>query len=191
MKPAWLAIGLVAGIAVAFAGYFVLVVPVPRDALAVDPATARPVWTEVNWPFPIDQWGGGRAFRCNPAVCGTEVRMYLRAKLGSCNCTDGVADDEALDRMGDLELVARRVSPLGNGRPVAIGWMKGRLRTYKFTESNSAGRTAISVAFNDRCDMIVATVVIPHDQPAKIEPGVLEFLNSKPVLHWAELAFGI
>jgi hypothetical protein len=190
MKSAWLTLGLVTGIAVAVAVYF-LIVPMPRDAFAVDPATARQVWTEVNWPFPIDQWGRGRAFKCNPTDCGSEVRLYLRAKLGSCNCEDGVADDEALDRMGDLELVARKVSPLGNGRPINIAWMKGRLRAYEFAEGNSAGRAAISVAFNDRCDMIVATVVMPHDQPAKIEPGVLEFLNSKPVLHWAELALGI
>ena len=90
-----------------------------------------------------------------------------------------------------LNLLGARLSPLGDGRPITIGWMKGRLRTYELAEGNSAGRTAISVAFNDRCDMIVATVVMPHDQPAKIEPGVLEFLNSKPVLHWAELALGI
>jgi hypothetical protein len=53
----------------------------------------QPVWTEVQWPFPMDQWGGGKAFQCKPADCGTEVMIYLRAKLGSCNCTTGVADD--------------------------------------------------------------------------------------------------
>ena len=37
-------------------------------------ATApRPVWTEVAWPFPIDQWGKGKAFRCKAADCGAEV----------------------------------------------------------------------------------------------------------------------
>jgi hypothetical protein len=33
--------------------------------------------------------------------------------------------------------------------------------------------------------------VLPHDRPMTIEPGVMEFLNSRAVLHWAELAFGI
>jgi hypothetical protein len=47
------------------------------------------------------------------------------------------------------------------------------------------------VAFNDRCDMIVATVVLPHDQPAMIEPGVMDFLNSGTVLRWAEITLGI
>ncbi|HEX2725688.1 MAG TPA: hypothetical protein VHN20_07700, partial [Beijerinckiaceae bacterium] len=24
----------------------------------------RPVWTEAHWPFPLDPWGKGKAFRC-------------------------------------------------------------------------------------------------------------------------------
>jgi hypothetical protein len=44
---------------------------------------------------------------------------------------------------------------------------------------------------SNRCDMIVATVVLPHDRPATIEPSVMEFLNSRAVLHWAGLALGI
>ena len=43
--------------------------------------------------------------------CGTEVKIYLRAKLGSCNCTTGVADDAELDRMSDFDLVGGEVSP--------------------------------------------------------------------------------
>jgi hypothetical protein len=64
--------------------------------------------------------------------------------------------------------------------------MKGRSRAYTLS-----GRSAISIVFNDRCDMIVATVVLPHDRPATIEPVVREFLNSRTVLHWAEMALGI
>ena len=75
-----------------------------------------PVWNEVQWPFPIDQWGRGRAFQCKPADCGTEVRLYLRAKLGFCDCTMGVADDDDLDRMSDFDLVGgdfQRSAPVG------------------------------------------------------------------------------
>ena len=47
-------------------------------------ATApRPVWTEVAWPFPIDQWGKGKAFRCKAADCGAEVNIYLVPSLAS------------------------------------------------------------------------------------------------------------
>ena len=151
----------------------------------------RPVWTETQWPFPMDQWGRGKAFRCKPADCGTEVNIYLRAKLGSCNCTTGVADDAELDRMSDFELVGGEVSPLDAGQSVIIGTMKGRSRAYTFIGRNPTVKTAISVAFNDRCDMIVATVVLPHDRPATIEPGVIEFLNSGTVLRWTELTLGL
>src|SRR5262245_4267226 len=85
---------------------------------------SRAVWTEVQWPFPMDQWGKGKAFRCKAADCGAEVNLYLRAKLGSCNCTTGVADDAELDRMSDFDLVGGEVSPLGAGRPITIAWMK-------------------------------------------------------------------
>ena len=96
-----------------------------------------------------------------------------------------------LDRMGDLDLIGAEVSPLGAGRPITIAWMKGRSRAYTLTARNPQGKTAISVAFNDRCDMMVATVVLPHDRPATVEAGVIEFLNSVTVLHWAEVTLGI
>jgi hypothetical protein len=149
-------------------------------------------WTEVSWPFPLDQWGGGKAFKCEPADCGSEVDLYLRAKLGFCNCTTGVADDEDLDRMSDFDLVGGgEVSPLAAGRAVRIGAMNGRDRAYAFTASKPPRKSAISVVFNDRCDMVVATVVLPHDRPTTIEPSVVEFLNSAPVLHWAEVSLGL
>jgi hypothetical protein len=69
--------------------------------------------------------------------------------------------------------------------------MKGRSRAYALAARDRPGKSAISIVFNDRCDMIVATVVLPYDQPTAIEPGVMAFLNSKPVVHWAELALGI
>ena len=78
--------------------------------------TPRPDWTEVAWPFPADQWGRGKAFRCKPADCGAEVNLYLRAKIGFCNCVTGISDDDELDRMSDFDLVGG-ATPLGNGRP--------------------------------------------------------------------------
>src|SRR5438552_3388435 len=191
MKSVRLALLLAAALVCVSAGYFALVAPRPAEMVTGDASAARPVWAEVKWPFPVDQWGTGRAFACNAADCGTEVKLYLRAKLGSCNCTTGVADDDDLDRMSDFDLVGGEVSPFGAGRPITIAWMKGRSRAYALTAHNRPGRSALSVVFNDRCDMIVATVVLPHDQPATIEPTVMEFLNSRTVLHWAELTLGI
>jgi hypothetical protein len=190
-KSAGWALALAAGLAAAIAGFFALVPPSPADKPAGDPSAVRPVWTEVKWPFPVDQWGTGRAFACKAADCGSEIRLYLRAKLGSCNCTTGIAEDADLDRMSDFDLVGGEVSPLGAGRSIAVGAMKGRSRAYALTAPNPPGKAALSVAFNDRCDMIVATAVLPHDRPAAIEPDVMEFLNSTPVLHWAGVALGL
>jgi hypothetical protein len=153
--------------------------------------TPKPVWTEVQWPFLVDQWGKGKAFRCGAEDCGTEVNLYLRAKIGFCNCATGVSDDEELERLSDFDLMGTHIANLGDGRPVTVAWMKGRSRSYAFTGAARSGKTALSIAFNDRCDAIVATVVLGHDRPGALEPGALEFLNSKTVLRWAEVALGL
>src|SRR5437588_10352622 len=77
----------------------------PHRAVA---ATLQPNWSEASWPFPIDQWGRGKAFQCKAADCGTEVTVYIRAKIGFCNCTTGVADDDELDRISDFDLVGNQ-----------------------------------------------------------------------------------
>ncbi len=93
--------------------------------------------------------------------------------------------------MSDFDLVGGEVSPLGAGQPITIAWMKGRSRAYALMAFNPPGKTAISVAFNDRCDMVVATVVLPHDRPAVIEPDVIAFLKGTTVLRWAEATLGL
>jgi len=159
----------------------------PRHAAAT---AATPVWHEVAWPFPIDQWGRGKSFRCKASDCGVEVTLYLRAKIGFCNCTTGVADDDDVDRMGDTVLLGE-VSPLGSGRPISIAWMKGRSRAYKLNSRGASGKTVLSVVYNERCDMIAATAVLGHDRPETIEPSVIEFLNSSTAMRWAEITLGL
>jgi hypothetical protein len=161
----------------------------PQRAVAIAP---RPAWTEVAWPFPTDQWGKGKAFQCRAADCGTDVNLYLRAKIGFCNCTTGVADDEELERLSDFHFMGDKIAVLADGRPISVAWMKGRSRAYAVAKpARAGGKSALSVAFNDRCDAIVATVVLGHDRPAAIEPGVLEFLNGDTVLRWAEVTLGL
>ncbi|KRR28247.1 hypothetical protein [Bradyrhizobium retamae] len=159
----------------------------PQNAAAT--ATA-PVWTEMAWPFPSDPFGKGKAFRCEAADCGAEVSLYLRAKIGFCNCTTGVADDDDVDRMGDLALVGE-ASPLGISRPIRIAWMDGRSRAYTLDTRNPLGKTALSVVFRERCDMIAATAVVGHNRPSAIEPSVIEFLNGSTVMRWAETTLGL
>ncbi|QOG22514.1 MULTISPECIES: hypothetical protein [Bradyrhizobium] len=159
-----------------------------------DPARAtaasgeiRPVWTETDWPFAADPWGKGKAFRCKAADCGGEVLLYVRAKLGFCNCATGVADDGDLEQMGDLVLIGK-ATPTGAGREIIVGPMRGRSRAYRI-EGNP--NTALSLAFNQRCDMVAATAVVGPGAPASLEPAVLAFLNSERMLKWAEVALGL
>ena len=155
-------------------------------------ATApHPVWAEVQWPFPIDEWGTGKAFQCRAADCGTEVNVYVRAKLGFCNCTTGVADDSELERLSDFNLLRGHVAALEAGQPINVGWMKGRSRAYVISDSADDGKSALSAAFNSDCDAIVATAVIHQAQRAKIEPEVVGFLNGPAVLQWARVTLGL
>ena len=173
-------------------GAFALFVGNPVAERPPSALSARqPVWAEVPWPFPIDQWGRGKAFQCKAGDCGAEVKVYLRAKLASCNCEIGVADDAELDRMSDFELVGSEVVPLGEGRPIQVGHMQGRSRAYMLAARNAPGKVALSVAFNDRCDMVVATAVLPYDRPTMVEAAVMTFLNSRTVLGWAEVSLGL
>jgi hypothetical protein len=181
------AVMLVAGIG----GYAVfLAAKPPADAQRMswrDPWRDRPVWTEAMWPFPIDQWGEGWAYQCKAADCGVDVNLYLRPKIGFCNCQTGVADDEELDRVSDVDLVGSERSALGPGRPIMVHWMKGRSRGYMV--GSPPAKSVLSLAFNDRCDVIVATVVA-GDEPFPQERAVLEFLNGDLMLRWAEAILG-
>ena len=148
----------------------------------------RPVWSEAQWPFPTDEWGGGWAFQCKAADCGIDVKLYLRPKIGFCNCQTGVADDEELDRVSDLDLIGSERSALGPGRPITVHWMKGRSRGYKVGAPSA--KSVLSLAFNNRCDVIVATVVA-GDKPVAQEQAVLEFLNGDLVRNLAETVLGL
>jgi hypothetical protein len=153
----------------------------------VPPAELRPVWTEVKWPFLLDQWGMGRAFRCRAADCGTDIDVYLRAKLGFCNCETGVADDEEVDRVADIDLLGNRYAPRAAGRPVSVGWMSGRSRAYDV----ESGRVALAVTVADKCDVVVATVASERELPPAAERAAFEFLNGDVVLRWATASLGL
>jgi hypothetical protein len=187
---------LIAGIG----GYAALLAAKPPADPPRIASPARPVWTQVAWPFPIDEWGGGWAFQCKAADCGVEIDLYLRPKIGFCNCKVGVADDEELDRVSDIGLIADGRSALDPGRAVKGSWMKGRSRGYKVAVpwdarwgSDRSAKSVLSLAFNpfnDTCDVIVATVVA-GDRPVAQEQAVLEFLDGDLVRHYAETVLGL
>src|SRR6266704_2619603 len=83
----------------------VLGVLAPANTAATNTTAIEPVWTEAKWPFPMDQWGLGKAFVCSAADCGGQVQLYVRPKIGFCNCATGVSDDTELERVADTELL--------------------------------------------------------------------------------------
>jgi hypothetical protein len=149
-----------------------------------------PTWTEAKWPFPVDQWGTGRAFVCETADCGARVDLYIRPKIGFCNCATGVSDSAELERVADTELVSQKVRPHGPSRPIKVGWMKGLSRSYWVSDGEING-SLLSIAFNDECDVVVAVATLGNGDPGMLEPGVIAFLNSNPMVLWAKKELGL
>jgi hypothetical protein len=179
----------VVSIALAFGAVAAAAGAVVLAAKSAGPRAIHPVFAEVKWPFLMDQWGLGRAYRCGAEDCGTQVEVYLRPKIGFCNCATGVSDDEELERVADMDLFGPKFSAPGPGREIAVAWMKGRSRPYDVVGRPNG--STLAVAFNDRCDVIVATAVVPSGSAIQVEPAVLAFLNSDTVLRWAEKALGL
>jgi hypothetical protein len=154
------------------------------------------VWTEVEWPFRMDQWGYGRAFRCTAAHCGVELNLYLRAKVGFCNCATGVTDDDEIDRVGDTELIDGTKVALEPGHAVTVGFMHGRVRPFRVDNRFAPTQAALAIALNNKCDAVVATVVGQQDlgrealTPAQ-EQAALAFLSGAKVQNWAKDASGL
>src|SRR5690348_5097931 len=114
-------------------------------------------WQEIAWSFPRDGWPVGRAFRC--ASCGGDggaAELYVRPKIGFCNCDTGVADDDEVDRVADLDLLSEHFTPRAPGDVVAVADMPGRLRSYDLKMSDRSQHAAIGVAVSRRCDLLVA-----------------------------------
>src|ERR1700676_5543280 len=102
-------------------------------------------WREIAWPFPRDGWPAGRAFRCAGEWCGDEVEVYVRPKIGFCNCDSGVRDDDEVDRVADLDLISERFVALAPGVTIRIADMPGRLRTYDLQMPDGSRHAAIGI----------------------------------------------
>lgn len=160
----------------------------PPHHAATGPVSA--VFTEEKWPFPLDQWGTGKAYICAPADCGAKVEVLVRPKIGFCNCSTGVDSDQELERVADTGLFATQARALAAGEPVKIGWMKGLARSYRAADGKVADGL-VSVAYNDECDVVVAVARTADGDPAAIEPAVIAFLQSTPMVLWAKKELGL
>jgi hypothetical protein len=139
----------------------------------------------------MDQWGEGRAFHCKAADCGVELNLYIRPKIGFCSSTIGVADDNELERLSDFDFMSGAAIALGVGHAIDVAWMKGRLRSYAIANPTHSPATAISIAYNNNSDALVATVVLDDAQTTAVEPAVIRFLNGQMMQRWVKLALGL
>ena len=146
-------------------------------------------WREIAWPFPRDGWPAGRAFRCAMEACGGEVEVYLRPKAGFCNCDTGVADDEEVDRVADLDLISERFVPREAGQPIRIAEMPGRIRTYDLGMADGSRHSAVGIAVSHRCDVLVA-VAQGAGTASDVQRAALAFLASGEMTRWMTAAMG-
>jgi hypothetical protein len=140
-------------------------------------------WREIAWPFPRDGWPAGRAFHCAVELCGSEIELYVRPKIGFCNCDNGVADDDEVDRVTDLDLMSERFLPLEPGKVIRIADMPGRLRSYDLNMADGSRHAAVGIAVSRRCDLLVAVAQGKGTAP-EVQRVALEFLALDAVTRW-------
>jgi len=154
------------------------------------PGSGAVAWREISWPFPRDGWPAGRAFRCD--ACGGEpggVELYVRPKIGFCNCTTGVADDDEVDRVADLDLISPQFAPREAGSAVRVGDLSGRARVYDLAMGDGARHAAVGIALSRRCDLLVA--VAQGNVPAvELQRVAFDYLGSRELRRWMMAALG-
>lgn len=177
----WLAIlvGVLTLSALSGVGAYQLVRPAP------DRGHGR--WQEIAWNFPRDGWPAGRAFRCDS--CGEGVELYLRPKVGFCNCDTGVADDDEVDRVADLDLISQKFTPTEAGKVVGVADMKGRSRSYDLKMSDGSQHIAVGIALSHHCDLLVA-VAQGRANADEMQRAALDYLASDVMRHWMMAALG-
>ncbi|QOZ55016.1 hypothetical protein [Bradyrhizobium sp. CCBAU 53338] len=153
---------------------------------APSPAPTSAHWRELAWPFPRDGWPAGRAFRCEGGGCdGAE--LYVRAKRGFCNCDSGVADDDEVDRVADIDLITPRFAATAPGEAVHVGEMHGRARHYDLDMPGGSRKAAIGVAVSRRCDLFVAAAQGQAEASA-VQRAALVFLETPEMETWVTAA---
>ena len=148
--------------------------------------SSQSAWQEIAWPFPRDGWPAGRAFRCGDAVCNG-IEVYVRPKLGFCSCDTGVADDDEVDRVSDLDLIGPRFAPLRPGEPIRVADMAGRVRAYELQMPDEAWHVAVGIAVSRRCDLLVG---VAHGAAAAsdVQAAAATLLETSEIRRWVQSA---
>ena len=148
--------------------------------------SSQPAWQEIAWPFPRDGWPAGRAFRCADGACNG-IEVYVRPKLGFCNCDSGVADDDEVDRVSDLDLISPRFALLRPGEPIRVADMAGRVRAYELQMPDESRHAAIGIAVSHRCDLLVG---VAHGATAAsdVQAAAATLLETTEIRRWVRSA---
>jgi len=117
------------------------------------------------------------------------LELYVRPKLGFCNCETGVADDDEVDRVADLDLISQRFAPLKPGKVIQVADLSGRARTYNLEMADGARHRAIGIAVSHRCDLLVA-VLQGKMRADELERAALRFLTTSKMKQWVSDALG-
>jgi hypothetical protein len=143
-----------------------------------------PTWQEIAWPFPRDAWPPGRAFRSN----GVEV--YIRPKLGFCNCATGVSGDAEVDAVTDLDLITETFTPNQPGERIEIAGMAGRTRPYTLQLPNGTTLSAVGTAISRKCDVVVAASQGPDATRRETQQSISSLLASPNIQDWLNSKLG-
>ncbi len=145
----------------------------------------RPVWQEAQWTPAIDNWGTGKAYVCDNAGCPGGVRMFARTKVGFCNCYTGVANDDEIDRIGDVDLHGDTYKPDAPGVVTAVGDLKGRKRVFRIDNRFVGTTHVLSIVVATDCKAVVATLVSSAPITPAEEQTAVAVLDDKPFQQWA------
>ena len=144
-------------------------------------------WQEIAWPYPRDGWPAGRAFRC--ADCAEPIEVYVRPKIGFCNCDTCVADDDEVDRVADLDLISERFAPLAPGKVIHVADLAGRARAYDLDMPGGIRHAAVGIAVSHHCDLLVA-VAQGKAHADELQREAVAFLTTDAMKRWMFAALG-
>ena len=121
-----------------------------------------------------------------PGMWG-RLEVYVRPKLGFCNCATGVTDDAEVDGVTDLDLISATFQPAGPGAPIRIGGLPGRARRYALSTPDGP-RSAVGVAVSQRCDVVVAVALSPRPIGDDTLGLAVAFLETETPMGWIRQA---
>jgi hypothetical protein len=157
----------------------------------VPAVVGAPVWHQAQWTPAIDNWGSGMAFACDDSAgCPGGVTMYARTKVGFCNCYTGVANDDEIDRIGDVDLHGETYTADAPGVVTSIGELTGRKRAFRIDNRFLGAKHVLSIVVATDCKAVVATLVSSQPISHEEETTAVAVLRDRPFQQWAADQYG-